>query len=92
MSEPAGLRWEKQRGESWYGYSGKLVVAMVGERDDGEGSCEWYYTITAVHTKWITKGHGEVKSERSAKSACDRAWADWLAHAGLVPAATGDAP
>ena len=43
----------------------------------------WVYRLDAVATKWITKGHGEVSSARSAKRAVERAWAEWRREAGL---------
>jgi hypothetical protein len=77
------LRWEKQRdGESWYAYSGDLVIGMVVKRDHGEA---WVYNLDAVHTRWIAKGHGEVETMPSAKRAIERAWAAWLERAGLEP-------
>ena len=77
------LRWEMQRDrESWYAYSGRLVVGMVVKRStDGR----YAYSVGAVHTKWIAKGHGAVKSASSAKRAVDRAWSAWLEVAGLQP-------
>ncbi|CAM3838493.1 hypothetical protein G6L26_009505 [Agrobacterium radiobacter] len=77
------LRWEKQpsvRGESWFAYSGKLVIGMVVERDDRTIG----YTMHAVHMKWIGKGYGEVASIQSGKRAIERGWRQWLTAAGLV--------
>lgn len=75
------LRWEKQACGSIFAYSGDLRVAMIGRRDDGSV----FYSVDAVHMKWIAKGHGEVKSIAYAKRAVEKAWAKWLEHADLVP-------
>ncbi len=77
------LRWEKQpsvRGESWFAYSGKLMIGMVIERDDRTIG----YTIQGVRMKWIGKGYGDVSSIQSGKRAIERGWRQWLTAAGLV--------
>lgn len=74
------LRWEQQSPGSYWAYSGSLVIAMIGKRVDGSV----YYSVQAVHTKWICKGHGEVKHLASARRAVERAWRKWLTAAGLV--------
>lgn len=76
------LRWEKQGSGGYWAYSGRLVVGMIGERSDGTV----YYSMQAVHTKWICKGHGEVKHLASARRAIESAWLKWLTAAGLVSA------
>lgn len=74
------LRWEPHAGGAW-GYSGQLVVAMVGERDGGV----FYYHLSAVQTKGITKGSGECCTLARAKAAAERGWSAWCAEAGLAP-------
>lgn len=54
---------------------GEQFVGHVIERDDGL----FYWQITAVHTKWICQGYGELKTERGAKRALESAWGSWLA-------------
>ncbi len=76
------LRWEKQstgQRESWWAYSGELVIGMVIERGDRTIG----YTIQAVHMKWIGKGDGDVSSISSGKRAIERGWRQWLTAAGL---------
>jgi hypothetical protein len=38
----------------------------------------WVYSVTAFFTKWITKGHGQVKTRAQACRSLERAWHDWL--------------
>ncbi|WP_437871175.1 hypothetical protein ACSD7O_19600 [Methylorubrum extorquens] len=76
------VRWEPKGQGCEMAYSGDLMVGMVVERDDGAGGREWAYSVDAVHTKRITKGHGGTKSLRAAKAAVERAWTAWLVHAG----------
>ena len=75
------LRWEKQKGDAWVAYSGKLVIGMVVNRLDGTIG----YTVNGVPMKWIGKGYGDVKSIASGKRAVERAWRQWLEAADLVP-------
>lgn len=75
------LRWEKQGRNSWYAYSGRLVIGMVTERFDGRVG----YQITAVQMKWIGKGSGDVASMSAGKRAIERAWDQWLKKSGLAP-------
>lgn len=74
------LRWEKQQ-LGWTAMSGEKRVGFVVDRDGGT----FYYEITAVSTKWITKGYGEVRSLASAKRSLERAWAAWLNAFDLEP-------
>lgn len=73
------LRWEKQHGNSWFAYSGQLVIGMVVGRDDGTVG----YTVTGVHVKWIAKGYGDVSSIAYGKRAVNLAWRKWIKAAGL---------
>lgn len=75
------LRWEREKGdpESWFAYSGKIVVGMVVTQYDG--NIVWQ--IKAVAMKWTAKGSGDAKSIDSAKRALARAWGIWLERAGL---------
>jgi hypothetical protein len=94
-SKQAALRWPTSPGLSWeasrdgvqYAKSGALTIGTVGRRVDGSV----WYSVDAVSTRWIAKGHGEVKTFRSAKRAVERAWAAWLAEAGLQPIAPASA-
>lgn len=79
------LRWEPQGNGSFYGYSGDLRVAMIVRRQTETGGTEFFYQVDAVHTKWITKGYGECRSEAPAKRSVERAWNAWLDRAGLIP-------
>lgn len=87
------LRWEKQESASFYAYSGDMVVGMIVQRDHGQA---WTYNVDAVRTRWICKGHGEVKTAASARRAFKRAWGLWLAHANLsaqpAPSQVGTEP
>lgn len=74
------LRWEEQYPGSWYAYSSELIVGMVVTREDDTV----VYNLDAVHTKWIAKGYGEVRSIRAGKRALERAWRKWLEKAGLI--------
>lgn len=79
-----GLRWS-QSSTALDAHCGNLRVGFVLQRSvDGV----WVYDVTAVHTRWITKGFGEVKSKRAAVRGLERAWATWLEHAGLSPTGT----
>lgn len=76
------LRWEKDiRATGWTAYSNELHVGYVTTRLDGTKA----YTVTGVHMKYIGKGYGDVKSIASGKRAVERAWQQWLTHAGLTP-------
>jgi hypothetical protein len=85
------LRWEKQKpvaaghSPSWFAYSGKLMLGMVVQVAAGPSKGVWTYSLSAVHTKWIAKGHGDVKSAATGKRAIERAWAAWLERANLGP-------
>jgi hypothetical protein len=75
------LKWEKQKGlgEAWFGYSGHMRVAMVVLTNAGH----YRYSLDAVHTKFITKGHGDVKTLDQGRKSVERAWATWLDAASL---------
>lgn len=79
MKNPNALRWRVEHG-AHYGYSGRLRVAMVLQRDDGV----WVYSVDAVSTRWLAKGYGEVGSRKTAVAAVHRAWFRWLDKAGLT--------
>lgn len=77
-------RWEnKDRGDmkADYFYTGDLVFAMVVKQRGEERP--WHYSVKAVFTKFITKGHGNVTTRETAKKAVERAFRDWCDHAGL---------
>lgn len=80
------LRWESQKDGCWWAYSlcSEMIVGMVVPITAGNGGRLWTYSLQAVHYRWITKGCGNVKSRRQAKRSLERAWSDWLAHAGLI--------
>jgi hypothetical protein len=59
---------------------GRMRIGYVVRRDDGT----WVYEVTAVHTKWLAKGYGEVASLKTAKAAVSRVWRKWLERAELV--------
>lgn len=73
------LRWETSKDGVWYAKSGAVTIATVVRRND-DSAC---YSMDAINTRWIAKGHGEVKTVSSAKRAVERAWTTWLARAGL---------
>lgn len=82
------LRWEKKgsgKDESWWAYSGELVIGMVGyaiegfKRDGGPV----FYKQTEVRMKYIGKGSGYVSSISAGKRAIERGWRQWLTAAGL---------
>jgi len=74
------LHWKKAS-HGWHAMRGQRIVGLVVERDDGTV----VYELTAVSTKWVTKGYGEVRSVASAKRGLERAWAAWLDAHDLVP-------
>lgn len=83
------LRWEKQntgQRESWWAYSGELVIGMVGYMDPQYQGDEGpvYYKQTEIRMKYIGKGSGRVNSISSGKRAIERGWRQWLTAAGLV--------
>lgn len=83
-----GLRWEDETSGAIvveYAYSGDLSVGAVQRRTNGI----WSYRMEAVHSKWITKGRGEVRSKVLAKRALRRAWRTWLEHAALQSISDG---
>lgn len=60
--------------------SGSIYVGHAVKRStDGA----WVWQITAVHTKFICKGFGEVGSRSAAKQGLSRAWNIWKREAGL---------
>lgn len=76
------LRWEIQPGTRiWYAWRGQLHAGSVGMRDDGSV----WYVADAIHTRWLSRGRGEVKSVQSGKRAIDRCWQKFLAAAELSP-------
>lgn len=76
------LRWEKQKDrQSFWAYSGRLVVGMVGERDNGD----WWYSFHGIPMKATAKTDGDVKSLASAKRAISDGWCLWLDNAELQP-------
>lgn len=75
----SGLEWKKQTDRSWWAMRDQHVVGFVVEREPGDV----VYQIRAMHTKWICKGYGEVKSIQTGKRAIERAWRDWLDAFGL---------
>ncbi len=82
------LRWEKKgpgKDESWWAYSGELVIGMVGyvdERFRGDNG-PVFYKQTEVRMKYIGKGSGHVSSISAGKRAIERGWRQWLTAAGL---------
>lgn len=82
MTSPAPLRWERQStGNAWYAYRGRHIVGMVVQVNGVSASHPRHgvftYKVDAVHTKWIAKGNGHVKSLATAKKAVERAWDAW---------------
>jgi hypothetical protein len=75
------LKWEERSPGGWFALRNGWVVGLVVVRDDGVV----IYEVTAVSTKWVTKGYGEVRSIASAKRGLERAWTAWLDAHGLVP-------
>lgn len=73
------LRWEMKRNGSWWAHSGKLIIGYVTVRMDGTVG----YSVTAVSTKYVTKGYGTVKTVKYGKRAVERAWRQWLEAAGI---------
>lgn len=80
------LRWEEQAAGGWYAYSGDLVVGMVVTVAAGPRKGLVTYSVSAVSTRWITRGQGDVKTIAQGKRSLLRAWSDWCARAGLVSA------
>lgn len=74
------LRWEKSCGGSWVAYSGKMLIGLVVERDDGTVG----YKIDNISMRWVGKAFGDVSSISSGKRAIERGWRRWLTAAGLV--------
>ena len=75
----AKLRWEKQRHNSFWAYSGSIMVGMVCSRVGGK----WAWQVDAVNTKWICIGSGCRQDVPSAKAALGRAWSKWCKAAAL---------
>jgi len=75
------LRWEQQSEGSWYGYSGKMVVAMVVRRAEGE----WAWEVSGGRVPHGWKNYGGTRTERFAKRAASDYWREWLDHVGLMP-------
>lgn len=79
------LRWEQQSEGSWYGYSGKMVVAMAVKPsvDNADGRWSWEVTGGRVPHGW--KNYGETRTHKFAKRAVEKYWGEWLDHVGLMP-------
>lgn len=76
------IRWERdgQLSECWLAISGDLIIGHVLRRStDGQV----VYKLDAVHTRHITKAHGEVATIASGKRAISRAWSAWCKLAGI---------
>lgn len=75
------LEWRETRQGSWWGYSGELIVAIVGERDDGR----WHWMITGVNVRRLCATDGDTASAAASRRQADKQWQAWLAYAGLMP-------
>lgn len=79
------LRWEEiEHDGAWWAYSGDLIVGMVVKVIAGSRAGVWTWQLSAVHTRYITKGSGDVRSASAGKTCLFRAWTRWLEHAGLL--------
>lgn len=79
------LRWERDReGRVWTAYSGDLAVGIVVKVTAAVTGGPWRYSVTAVHTRYITRGAGDVGTARQGRRSLGRAWRDWCRHAGLA--------
>jgi hypothetical protein len=78
------IRWEQDEDGSWRGFSGELLVAIVGR--DEKAADQWLWTIVAVkRPKGWRKGSGHRATWLDARRAADEYWQRWLTEAALRP-------
>ncbi len=73
MGPAPKITWKKRRDKDWDAWVGSLLLGFVIVRDDGTVA----YSVDAIHTRRLTKGHGEVSSVRQGKASMTRAWEAW---------------
>lgn len=75
------LVWTPFTDDGEHAMLGDIVIASITPISSDPGT--WAYSVDGVSMKWIGRGRGLVQGKASAKRAVERAWASWLAQAGL---------
>lgn len=83
MTGPAPrIRWTRGLGgDSTHAWVGGMLLGGVLTRHDGVV----IYHVEGVTTRWVTKGHGEVKTIAQGKASVRRAWRAWWAQLSEQP-------
>jgi hypothetical protein len=78
--------WSSASGEMWVAKSGELIVgSVITTLRPDEDTKPHRWAISAVFTKNITKGQGNVGSVAQGRRSLARAWRAWLDFARLYP-------
>jgi hypothetical protein len=77
------IRWDEQESGDWYGYSGKLIVAIVTRQPGGGARWQWDVSGAGRPHGWRNSGHRTTAL--AARRAADEYWARWLKAAALKP-------
>ena len=78
------IRWEKQEGGSWRGFSGELAIASVLRASAG-GTPKWRWEVSAVEPPKGARSAGHRATALAARRAADDYWTRWLEVAALKP-------
>lgn len=87
MKTRAPLKWKRESPTSIWAWRGGHIIGTIGQMQVDESNPRhglFHWSISSVHTRWITKGYGDSKTEKAAQRALTRAWNGWLKEYGLV--------